>query len=72
MAKFLISPLMGTLKNVKEDDASFAHDLLVGVSGAAPGDLLTEIRTFLRAGVDGVFTDNPDIGVQAVDQPSPK
>jgi glycerophosphoryl diester phosphodiesterase len=39
---------------------------------AAPGDLVTEIRTFLRAGVDGVFTDNPDIGAQAVDQPSPK
>ena len=38
----------------------------------APGDLLTEIRTFLRAGVDGVFTDNPDIGVQAVEEPSPK
>jgi glycerophosphoryl diester phosphodiesterase len=31
-----------------------------------PGDLLTEIRTFLNAGVDGFFTDNPDIGVQAV------
>jgi glycerophosphoryl diester phosphodiesterase len=40
----------------------------------APGDLRTEIRTFLRAGVDGVFTDNPDIGAQAVDActPSPK
>ncbi len=40
----------------------------------APGDLLTEIRTFLDAGVDGVFTDNPDIGAQAVDgcTPDPK
>ena len=31
----------------------------------APGDLVGEIRTFLRAGVDGFFTDNPDLGAQA-------
>jgi glycerophosphoryl diester phosphodiesterase len=35
----------------------------------APGDLVTEIRTFLRAGVDGVFTDNPDLGRDAVCSP---
>ncbi|SEP58804.1 glycerophosphodiester phosphodiesterase [Microlunatus flavus] len=28
----------------------------------APGDLLGEIETFLRAGMDDFFTDNPDIG----------
>jgi len=28
----------------------------------APGDLQGEIRTFLAAGMDGYFTDNPDIG----------
>jgi glycerophosphoryl diester phosphodiesterase len=32
---------------------------------AAPGNLVGEIRTFLRAGMDQFFTDNPDIGVQA-------
>ena len=32
-----------------------------------PGDLVAEIRTFLRAGIDGYFTDNPDLGVQAAD-----
>lgn len=32
---------------------------------AAPGDLVGEIRTFLRAGMDQFFTDNPDLGVQA-------
>jgi glycerophosphoryl diester phosphodiesterase len=32
----------------------------------APGDVKTEIRTFLRAGIDGFFTDNPDLGVEAV------
>ncbi len=31
-----------------------------------PGDVVTEMRTFLDAGVDGVFTDNPDLGVEAV------
>jgi glycerophosphoryl diester phosphodiesterase len=32
---------------------------------AAPGDLPGEIRAFLDAGMDGFFTDNPDIGVAA-------
>lgn len=31
-----------------------------------PGDLVGEIRTFLAAGMDGFFTDNPDLGAQAV------
>jgi glycerophosphoryl diester phosphodiesterase len=31
----------------------------------APGDMVTEVRTFLAAGVDGVFTDNPDLAVAA-------
>jgi glycerophosphoryl diester phosphodiesterase len=31
----------------------------------APGDLVGEIRTFLAAGMDGFFTDNPDLGVAA-------
>jgi glycerophosphoryl diester phosphodiesterase len=38
---------------------------------AAPGDVVTEIRTFLDAGIDGFFTDNPDLGVEAV-SPHPK
>ncbi len=31
----------------------------------APGDLVGEIQVFLDAGIDGFFTDNPDIGVEA-------
>ena len=31
----------------------------------APGDLISEIRAFLDAGMDGFFTDNPDLGVAA-------
>ena len=32
---------------------------------AGIGDLRSEIRQFFKLGVDGVFTDNPDIGVAA-------
>jgi glycerophosphoryl diester phosphodiesterase len=31
------------------------------------GDLQAEIQQFFALGVDGVFTDNPDIGVAARD-----
>jgi glycerophosphoryl diester phosphodiesterase len=31
----------------------------------APGDLVGEIRAYLAAGMDGFFTDNPDLGVIA-------
>jgi glycerophosphoryl diester phosphodiesterase len=30
------------------------------------GDLVGEIRAFPVAGLDGFFTDNPDLGVAAV------
>jgi glycerophosphoryl diester phosphodiesterase len=32
----------------------------------ATGDVVGEIRTYLDAGLDGFFTDNPDLGVAAV------
>jgi len=34
-----------------------------------PGDLPGEIRSFLDAGMDGFFTDNPDIGAAVVTRP---
>jgi glycerophosphoryl diester phosphodiesterase len=34
----------------------------VGTDPNAPGDLAGEMRVFLAAGMDGFFTDNPDIG----------
>jgi len=34
---------------------------------SAPGRLDEEIRAFLAAGIDGFFTDNPDVGVLARD-----
>lgn len=35
----------------------------------APGDLDGEIRAFLDAGIDGFFTDNPDIGAAVTAEP---
>jgi len=41
-----------------------------GTDPAAPGDLAGEIRVFLDAGMDGFFTDNPDVGHEVVsDEP---
>jgi len=36
-----------------------------GETPDAPGDLAAEITTFLAAGMDDFFTDNPDVGVAA-------
>jgi glycerophosphoryl diester phosphodiesterase len=32
----------------------------------APGDLAGELRAFLDAGMDGFFTDNPDLAITAL------
>ena len=40
-------------------------DYRIGSDPNAYGRAIDEQTTFLRAGVDGVFTDNPDIGVLA-------
>ncbi len=39
----------------------------VGVDPNAPGDLVGEIDAFLDAGIDALFSDNPDIAVQTRD-----
>ena len=36
----------------------------VGADPNAVGNLAGEIQTFLDAGMDGFFTDNPDIGAE--------
>jgi glycerophosphoryl diester phosphodiesterase len=38
----------------------------IGDDPAAPGDLAGELAVFLEAGMDGFFTDNPDLGRAAV------
>ena len=40
-------------------------DFRIGSDPAAHGDLAAEIRTFLATGMDGFFTDHPDVGVAA-------
>jgi glycerophosphoryl diester phosphodiesterase len=43
-------------------------DLRTGTVPAAYGRAIDEQAEFLRAGVDGLFTDQPDIGVLARDR----
>ena len=38
-----------------------------GTDPNAPGDLRAEVRAFLDAGVDGMFSDNPNIAVDALE-----
>ncbi len=40
-------------------------DFRVGTDPNAHGDLIAELRTFFRLGVDGVFADFPDLAVDA-------
>ena len=40
-------------------------DFRIGADPAGIGDLAGEIEVFLDAGMDGFFTDNPDIGAAA-------
>jgi glycerophosphoryl diester phosphodiesterase len=42
--------------------------LRIGKNDATHGDLPAEIEAFLAAGVDGFFTDHPDVGVRARDR----
>ncbi len=38
-----------------------------GTDPNAPGDMVGEVRAFLAAGMDGFFTDNPDLGARAAE-----
>lgn len=38
-----------------------------GIDPNAPGDMVGEVRAFLAAGMDGFFTDNPDLGNEAAE-----
>jgi len=41
----------------------------VGTDPNAPGNLAAEARAFLDAGVDGIFSDNPDLVAAVLDSP---
>ena len=46
----------------RRENAFLPLEFRSSVDPAAVGDLAGEIRTFLRAGMDDFFTDNPDVG----------
>ncbi|WP_345752865.1 esterase-like activity of phytase family protein [Microbacterium rhizophilus] len=47
-----------------------AADFRSSADPNAPGDLAGEIRVFLDTGIDGFFTDNPDIGAATAAEPA--
>lgn len=52
---------------LRRENQFMATDFRQGTDPDAVGDMGREVRAFLDAGVDGFFTDNPDIGVRARD-----
>jgi glycerophosphoryl diester phosphodiesterase len=51
----------------RAENAFLPRELRSGTDRNAVGDLAAEIATFLALGMDGFFTDQPDIGVKARD-----
>jgi glycerophosphoryl diester phosphodiesterase len=49
----------------RAENSFLPAELRVGTDATAYGRSIDEQVTFLRTGIDGVFTDNPDIGVLA-------
>jgi glycerophosphoryl diester phosphodiesterase len=52
---------------LRRENQFMATNFRDGTDPNAPGDLAAETRAFLDAGVDGVFSDNPDLAVDARD-----
>jgi glycerophosphoryl diester phosphodiesterase len=52
---------------MRVENQFMATNFRIGTDPNAHGDLGTEIGAFLDAGVDGVFSDNPDLAVAARD-----
>ena len=53
---------------LRRENQFMAVDFRRGSDPNAVGDLAAEVRAFLDAGVDGMFTDNADVAVQARDR----
>ncbi|MEO5661652.1 MAG: glycerophosphodiester phosphodiesterase [Nocardioides sp.] len=51
---------------LRRENQFMATNFRVGTDPNAPGDLFAETQAFLDAGVDGVFSDNPDIAAAAL------
>lgn len=56
-----------TVYTLRRENQFMATDFRRGTDPNAYGDMAAEARAFLDAGVDGYFTDNPDVGVAARD-----
>ena len=52
---------------LRAENQFMATNFRRGTDPNAAGELRTEIRAFLDAGVDGIFSDNPDVAVEARD-----
>ncbi|WP_439938558.1 glycerophosphodiester phosphodiesterase [Nocardia sp. N13] len=46
---------------LRRENQFMAKNFRIGTDPNAPGDLAAEARAFLDAGVDGIFSDNPDL-----------
>ena len=61
---------------LRRENQFMATNFRIGTDPNAPGDLAAEARAFLDAGVDGIFSDNPDLVARVLDtrkavRPSP-
>ena len=53
---------------LRRENQFMATNFRIGTDPDAPGDLAAETRAFLDAGVDGIFSDNPDIVAEEMGQ----
>jgi glycerophosphoryl diester phosphodiesterase len=53
---------------LRAENQFMATNFRVGTDPDAHGDMVAETKAFLDAGVDGVFSDYPDLAVQARDE----
>ena len=51
---------------LRRENQFMATNFRIGTNPNAPGDMYAEMLAFLDAGVDGVFSDNPDIASAAL------
>jgi glycerophosphoryl diester phosphodiesterase len=53
---------------LRRENQFMARNFWIGNDPNAVGDLEAEIQAFLDAGIDGLFSDNPDLAVAARDR----
>jgi glycerophosphoryl diester phosphodiesterase len=53
---------------LRRENQFMATNFRIGTDPNAPGDLAAEARAFLDAGVDGIFSDHPDVVAEVLDE----